>query len=104
MPGSDHWNEEDHGQMMVVVMMFCWHLAACLTIMLAIGAVVYWTSFRSEHYQLVVDCDPEDARGGRRFAAVPAAVTASGVRDYHDDEFDSDVEHVYMKNVATTHN
>jgi hypothetical protein len=102
MPGSDHWDEEDHGQMMIIVMMFCWHIAACLTVMLTIGAVVYFTSFRSEHYELMADRDPEDACGRSRR---PAAVAASGVHEYHDDdELDSDVEHVFLKKVVTTAN
>lgn len=40
LPGAVPWREDDHEQMMVITMMFAWHMAAVLVIMLCIGAVV----------------------------------------------------------------
>lgn len=37
---TEHWNEEDHGQLMVAVMISTWHLGADLFIMLIIGELV----------------------------------------------------------------
>jgi len=40
LPGAVPWREGDHEQMMVVTMMFTWHMAGVLVVMLCIGAVV----------------------------------------------------------------
>lgn len=46
IPGAQKWNEEDHEQMMVVTMMFAWHMAAIFIIMITIGLVVSMTEAR----------------------------------------------------------
>lgn len=38
--GAEKWNQDDHEQMMVVTMMFTWHMAAVFFAMMAIGVVV----------------------------------------------------------------
>jgi len=40
LPGAVAWRGDDHDQMMVVTMIFAWHMAAGLVVMLCIGAVV----------------------------------------------------------------
>jgi len=40
LPGAVPWRDDDHEQMMVVTMMFTWHMAAVFVVMLCIGAVV----------------------------------------------------------------
>lgn len=39
-PWSFHWDEEDHGQMMIATTIFIWHLAIDFMIMLGIGGIV----------------------------------------------------------------
>lgn len=40
LPGAVPWRDDDHEQLMVVTMMFTWHMAAVFVVMLCIGAVV----------------------------------------------------------------
>jgi len=40
LPGAVPWDGDDHEQMMVVAMMFAWHMAAVFIVMVCIGAVV----------------------------------------------------------------
>ena len=40
LPGAVPWRQDDHEQMMVVTMMFAWHMAGVFVVMLCIGAVV----------------------------------------------------------------
>lgn len=40
VPGAGKWNEEDHMQMMVVTMMFTWHMAVDFIVILSIGLLV----------------------------------------------------------------
>lgn len=39
-PVGEHWNENDHGQMMIVTMIFCWHNGVVFTVMLITGLLV----------------------------------------------------------------
>jgi hypothetical protein len=40
-PIGDQWDEEDHEQMMVITLIFTWHLAALLATMTGIGMIIY---------------------------------------------------------------
>ena len=40
MSGAVPWKDDDHDQMMIVTMMFAWHMAAILIIMLLIGLIM----------------------------------------------------------------
>ena len=40
MPGAVAWEDDDHDQMMIITMMFAWHMAVVLIIMLFIGAFI----------------------------------------------------------------
>jgi len=40
VPGAVAWRGDDHDQMMVVTMMFAWHMAALLVATMCIGAAV----------------------------------------------------------------
>jgi Family of unknown function (DUF716) len=46
LPGSKPWDQEDHDQIMVITLMFAWHIAAVLTVMIAIGACVHMMCYR----------------------------------------------------------
>ena len=39
-PWSFHWDEEDHGQMMIATTIFIWHLAVDFLILLGVGGIV----------------------------------------------------------------
>jgi hypothetical protein len=47
LPGAVEWDQNNHDQMMVVTMMFAWHMAAVFIIMASIGAVVAACQARS---------------------------------------------------------
>ena len=40
VPGSLGWEDDNHGQMMVITMMFAWHMAAVFLLMMGIGALI----------------------------------------------------------------
>ncbi|ELT98121.1 hypothetical protein CAPTEDRAFT_128578 [Capitella teleta] len=44
--GHGDWDHDNHDQMMVITMMFAWHIAAILLLMLAVGGVIGWAFFR----------------------------------------------------------
>ena len=46
VPGAVAWRGDDHDQMMVVTMMFAWHMAALLVATMCIGAAVAACSSR----------------------------------------------------------
>jgi hypothetical protein len=47
LPGAEQWHAEDHNEIMVVTMMFAWHMAAIFIIMMIIGSIVAAMQSRS---------------------------------------------------------
>jgi hypothetical protein len=91
LPGSIKWNEEDHAQMMIVTMMFCWHIAAALTIMLAIGAFVYCLCYSREQYDRI-DAEEPSLYEARRHV----------ISEYRDDDDEADAVVLHMNKITTT--
>lgn len=52
LPGAVKWNENDHEAVMIATMMFGWHIAVCVTIMLSIGGGVYLCTTRKDDVML----------------------------------------------------
>ncbi|XP_047496166.1 transmembrane protein 45B-like [Penaeus chinensis] len=70
-PGMAKWDEEDHGQMMIVTLIFCWHAALIFIGMAVIGRLAHTrvkcmnesTVYQSLHgLQGMVKMDPEQVR------------------------------------------
>lgn len=47
LPGAIPWHDNDHNEIMVVTMMFAWHMAAIFIIMMIIGSLVAAIQFKS---------------------------------------------------------
>jgi len=60
IPGAVPWKDDDHKQMMVVTMMFAWHMAAVFVIMVCIGAAVAACQTRSSRADTGADGDGYD--------------------------------------------
>ena len=60
IPGSVPWKEDDHEQMMVVAMMFAWHMAAVFIVMVCIGAAVAACQTRNGRAEVGADGDGYD--------------------------------------------
>jgi len=89
LPGAVPWEGDNHEQMMVVTMMFAWHMAAVFVIMVCIGAVVAALQTRCSRLQMSADADTYD---GVRLLRRNGEMHASSV-DY-DAELDSDSDTV----------
>jgi hypothetical protein len=85
---------------MVVTLMFAWHIAAVLTVMIFIGASIYVTCYRrvamSSHWN---DDEPEPSSSYKdevQLLSVKAPPSAAPANSNHltleDEEFDSDSE------------
>ena len=48
---SFHWNEEDHEQMMIATMIFAWHAAGSILVILVIGGVIAYIHRRFVSYR-----------------------------------------------------
>jgi hypothetical protein len=60
LPGAEPWHDEDHNEIMVVTMMFAWHMAAIFIIMMIVGSMV--AAMQSRSYPCCGSEDhPEDS-------------------------------------------
>jgi len=90
IPGAVPWTEDDHGQMMVLTMMFAWHMAAVFVVMVCIGAVVAACQTRCSRAETSVDGDGYD---GMRLLRRSGETQRQSAADY-DAELDSDSDTV----------
>jgi len=96
LPGAVAWRGDDHDQMMVVTMMFAWHMAGVLVVMLCIGAVVAACQTRRRPHQHQLPLLRRSNGDAMTPAAAAAAAAGGGGGDCLDDELDSDVDSVQV--------
>lgn len=90
VPGAVRWREDDHEQMMVVTMMFTWHMAGVLVVMVCIGAVVAaCQTGRCRH-------TPADISDELRLLRRNGDTLQSGLAVDYDAELDSDGDTVEL--------
>jgi len=98
LPGAVAWLEDDHDQMMVVTMMFAWHMAAVAIIMLCIGAVVAACQSRRGH--VISDDVSDELRLLTRPRPMDVTSQRSATGDYEVQlDSDSDNDH-YVDSTA----
>jgi len=90
LPGAVAWDGDDHEQMMVVTMMFAWHMAGIFVVMVCIGAVVAACQARCGGAQ-ALDTDRYD---GLRLLRRNGEKTQSSASADYDAELDSDSDTV----------
>lgn len=96
LPGAVPWDEEDHEQMMVLVMIFAWHMAAVFVIMVCIGAVVAACQVRCSRALAAADGDESD---GVRLLRRTGEMQSTSAADY-DAELDSDCDAIDLTGPA----
>jgi len=90
LPGAVPWDGDNHDQMMVVTMMFAWHMAAVFVIMVCIGAAVAVCQARCGSSQMTVETGGYD---GVSLLRRSVDVQSTSPADY-DAELDSDSDTV----------
>lgn len=81
---SFHWNEEDHEQMMIATMIFAWHAAIDMIVILGIGAVV---AFMHRKYGTFME---DDGMAMKRL--IHTASNGDTLVRLNDEDSESDIE------------
>ena len=93
IPGAVPWEDDNHDQMMVVAMMFAWHMAAVFIVMICIGAVVAGCQSRCGRPQTTDDIGDYDGYDGVRLLRCRGEMPSTSAGDYDaglDSDSDSD--------------